>query len=174
MAQHNTPMPGDAAPAIDAIAADGNSFALNTNADSKMSAVFFYRGVHCPICKSQINELAERESEFRDLGVDVSAVSMDDKDRFARQQKEWSLGDLNVGHGLTEASAREWGLFMSGKAQDAEPEKFAEPGIAILYPDGRIYALHLQNVPFARPTLDDLLKGLKFIIEKNYPLRGQI
>jgi hypothetical protein len=32
--------------------------------------------------------------------------------------------------------------------------------------------LFLQNTPFARPKLDDLLSGLKFIMSKAYPVRG--
>ncbi|WP_282602078.1 redoxin domain-containing protein [Paracoccus sp. PARArs4] len=169
---HQTPMPGSKAPAIEARDATGQPFHAPASADARMAVTFFYRGVHCPICKTQIEDLAARQSEFRDLGVDVAAVSMDDDDRFARQQAEWNLGDLPVAHAMTEASAREWGLFISDKAQDSEPARFAEPGIAVTYPDGRIYSLYFQNVPFARPTLDDLLKGLGFILKKDYPIRG--
>ncbi|MDN5568478.1 MAG: AhpC/TSA family protein, partial [Paracoccus sp. (in: a-proteobacteria)] len=99
--------------------------------------------------------------------------SMAATDRFDRPQQEWALGDLHIGHALTEASARAWGLFMSAREKDAEPEMFSEPGIAVLYPDGRIYSIYLQNVPFARPTLDDLLSGLNFILENDYPIRGK-
>ncbi|MBU2956094.1 redoxin domain-containing protein [Paracoccus sp. 1_MG-2023] len=169
---HQTPMPGTQAPAIEAKDASGQPFHLPASAGAKMSVVFFYRGVHCPICKTQIEELSKRQGDFRELGVDVAAVSMDDDDRFARQQSEWDLGDLPVGHAMSEASAREWGLFISDKAQDSEPARFAEPGIAVMYPDGRIYSLYYQNVPFARPTLDDLVKGLGFILKKDYPIRG--
>lgn len=173
MTHHTTPIPGQLAPLIEATNHEGNAFALPASADNQLTAVFFYRGVHCPICKKQIEELAARQDEFRKLGVDVTAVSMDATDRFDRQKQEWALGDLHIGHALSEASAREWGLFISAKSKDAEPETFAEPGIAVLYPDGRIYSIYLQNVPFARPSLDDLLSGLKFILENDYPIRGQ-
>ncbi|WP_062763480.1 redoxin domain-containing protein [Falsirhodobacter sp. alg1] len=169
---HQTPMPGSKAPAIHATAADGNAFTAPTAPEGGFSVVFFYRGVHCPKCKDQLQELAEQEAAFREANVVVSAVSMDDDERFSRQKQEWNVGDLTLGNKLTEESAREWGLFISAKAKDSEPAKFAEPGIAVIQPDGTIYALYIQNVPFARPGLGDLLGALKFIMANDYPVRG--
>ncbi|MBO9455765.1 redoxin domain-containing protein [Paracoccus sp. R12_1] len=169
---HTTPMPATAAPAIDAKLADGAAFTLPSAPDGGMRVVFFYRGVHCPICKTQIEELASSEDELRAAGLTVAAVSMDDRDRFARQVKEWDLGGLTVGHALTEASARDWGLYLSDKAKDAEPDRFAEPGIAVLKADDSIYAMFLQNTPVGRPRLDDLLQGLGFVMKNDYPVRG--
>lgn len=171
---HITPMPGTKAPALQVETLDGPSFDLLRDLPEKLSIVFFYRGAHCPICKTQLEELSGKIEEFAALGVKVHAVSMDTLERAEKQKREWNLGDMPIGYGLTEQSAREWGLFISGKAKDAEPERFAEPGIAILYPDSTIYALYLQNVPFARPTLDGLVKGVKFILDNDYPIRGSV
>ena len=137
-----------------------------------MTVVFFYRGVHCPVCKRQIEELASHEEEMRAAGLAVAAVSMDDNDRFARQGKEWDLGSLTIGHGLTEASARDWGLYLSDKVKDAEPARFAEPCTAVLKADGSIYAMFHQNTPIARPRLDDLMQGLAFVKKNDCPVRG--
>lgn len=169
---HSTPMPKTPAPAIDATGTDGAPFALPAAPEGGYSIVFFYRGVHCPKCKQQLEALVPRIEEFRAANLEVSAVSMDDQERFDRTKADWALGDLTMGYGLTEASARDWGLFISEKAQDSEPPHFAEPGIAVIRPDGLIYALFIQNTPFARPTLDDLLAGLKFVMSKDYPVRG--
>lgn len=171
---HTAPMPATAAPAIDALAANGTPFAHPAAPDGGLSVIFFYRGVHCPLCKTQIEELARRQDELRAAGLAVAAVSMDDADRFARQAAEWDLGRLSVGHALTQASARAWGLYLSDKAKEAEPARFAEPGIAVLKADGSIYALALQTTPFARPRLDDLIKGLGFVIQNDYPVRGTV
>lgn len=169
---HSTPMPKTPAPDIDAKGADGAGFSVPAAPEGGFSIVFFYRGVHCPKCRDQLEALAPRIEEFREAKLEVSAVSMDDHGRFTRAKAEWALGDLKIGHGLTEASARDWGLFISKKAKESEPALFAEPGIAVIRPDGLIYALFLQNTPFARPSLDDLLGGLKFIMSKDYPIRG--
>jgi peroxiredoxin len=169
---HSAPMPATTAPAIDASTADGAAFTLPATPEGGLSVIFFYRGVHCPVCKTQIEELARREDELRAAGLAVTAVSMDDSERFARQGKEWDLGNLTIGHGLTEASARNWGLYLSGKAKDAEPARFAEPAIAVLKADGTLYAQFVQNTPFARPRVDDLLQGLSFVMKNDYPVRG--
>ena len=39
-------------------------------------------------------------------------------------------------------------------------------------PQGRLQIIDISNAPFARPDLDGLLNGLKFIQEKDYPIRG--
>lgn len=172
MTRHSTLMPGQIVPMIEAKNDEGNAFALPTSGDTRMTAIFFYRGVHCPLCHKQVEELAGRQEDFKELGVEVAVISMDDEERYGRQKAEWNFGNLPVGHDLSEASAREWGLYMSAKSKDAEPDLFAEPGIALVLPDGRLFAFYLQNVPFARAGLDDLLKGLTFILSRVYPIRG--
>lgn len=169
---HHIALPGSTAPELRIPGLDGKQIDLSAEKPEKFTVVFFYRGVHCPICRTQLEELARRLGEFSSRGISVLAVSMDSEERAKRQAAGWSIGDLRVGYDLSEADARAWGLFISRKEKDAEPERFAEPGIAVIYPDRRIYALFHQSVPFARPRLDDLLKGLDFVIEKQYPARG--
>ncbi|BDA82509.1 thioredoxin peroxidase [Aureimonas sp. SA4125] len=171
---HTTPLPGDRAPTLRFQVLGGAAFDLSDAKPEAFTAIFFYRGVHCPICKSQLEELSGKLEAFRVLGVEVYAISMGSPERAERQANEWNVGALPIGYGLSEESARDWGLFISAKAKDTEPDRFAEPGFAVVYPDGRIYALHLQNVPFARPCLDDLLEGLKFVIANDYPVRGSV
>jgi peroxiredoxin len=168
------PVPGSAAPALKLPRLGGGIYDLADSMPENFTVVFFYRGVHCPLCKAQLQELNERRTDIEKRGLKVAAVSMDDAERADRQTNEWDLGDLDIGYDMTEATARSWGLFLSKKERDGEPDMFAEPAIAIIYPDGRLYALYTQSVPFARPRLDDLLKGLDFIIEKNYPARGTL
>ena len=54
-----------------------------------------------------------------------------------------------------------------------EPEKFSEPGLFLVKPDGTLYAAFIQTMPFARPPLDQLLGAIDFIKEKDYPARGE-
>ncbi|EAU43284.1 hypothetical protein FP2506_10581 [Fulvimarina pelagi HTCC2506] len=171
---HETPLPGQKAPTLRVNTLGGSSIDLSQDNPENFSIVFFYRGLHCPICRKELEELNGKLNKFEDLGVIVHTVSMDGEERAKRQKDEWAIGNLDIGFGLSEASAREWGLFISEKAKDPEPEKFSEPGIAAIKPDGTLYSLHLQNVPFARPTIDGLLQGLQFIIENDYPVRGKL
>ncbi len=173
MLQHHA-LPGSPAPALSLPGLGGGAIDLAAEHPNQFTIVFFYRGVHCPICKTQMEELSARASEFEERGISLLAASMDSEERAQRQAEAWKIGNLKVGYGLSEVDARAWGLFISRKEKDSEPERFAEPGIAIVYPNGMIYALFHQSVPFARPRLDDLLKGLDFIIEKSYPARGTL
>jgi peroxiredoxin len=171
---HTTPLPGERAPKLTVDVLGGPGIDLAADTPQNFSLTFFYRGLHCPICRTQLEELNGRIADFDAMGIKVYAISMDSKDRAERQKEEWKIDKLPIGYGLSEASARQWGLFISAKVKDPEPARFSEPGIAVLYPDGTIYALYLQNVPFARPTLDGLRDGLKFVIEKQYPIRGKV
>jgi len=49
---------------------------------------------------------------------------------------------------------------------------FAQPATFAINPDGNVQAIDISNAPFARPDLAALLSGLKFIQEKQYPVRG--
>ncbi len=77
---------------------------------------------------------------------------MDSRDRAERQKEEWAIDGLPIGCGLDEDTARDWGLFISNRKKAAEPDRFAEPGAAVIDPGGRLYAIYLQSVPF-RPTV---------------------
>ncbi|MBA3446949.1 MAG: redoxin domain-containing protein [Pseudaminobacter sp.] len=173
MSKHHA-LPGSLAPVLSLPAISGGTVDPLAEHPDQFTIVFFYRGVHCPICKIQMEELAGRVGEFEKRGIKVLAASMDSDERAGRQAEGWKISGLKVGYALAEEAARAWGLFISQKEKDGEPERFSEPGIAIIYPDGTIFALFHQSVPFARPRLDDLLKGLDFIIEKSYPARGTL
>jgi hypothetical protein len=38
--------------------------------------------------------------------------------------------------------------------------------------DGNIQILDISNAPFARPDLEGLLNGIKFVRDNDYPIRG--
>ena len=39
-------------------------------------------------------------------------------------------------------------------------------------PEGLLHLVDIANAPFLRPDLDRLISGLRFVIDKNYPIRG--
>lgn len=167
-------LPGHPAPNLRLPTLDGGTFDLAESAPRAFTVIFFYRGVHCPICKNQLEELNRRIDAFDERGIAVVAISTDPQERATRQNREWTIDRLTVAYGLGEEDARRWGLYISKKEKDGEPERFNEPGMAVVRRDGTVYALYAQSVPFARPRIDDLLKGLDFVIEKDYPARGTL
>ena len=87
--------------------------------------------------------------------------------------EEWDTHDLPLALGLPEEQAREWGLFISEKREGSdEPERFSEPGLFLIKPDGTLYFEEVQSAPFARPPLDEMLSAIQFVLENDYPVRG--
>ena len=169
---HTTPLPGEAAPALRVERMGGETFDLASAVIDRYFAILFYRGVHCPACRKYLEELNGRLQEFEDAGVGIVVVSMDLQDRAKRQLAEWDIGRLRIGYGMDERTARSFGLFISEKIQDKEPDRFSEPGMVIVKPDRTIYAMFLQTVPWTRPDFGGLLSGLAFSTEKGFPPRG--
>ncbi len=135
-------------------------------------ALIVYRGRHCPICKTYLETLNGLLSEFAGAGVAVYAISADPKDRVEVEAKEqgWRFP---VGYGLAVDDMRRLGLYISEPRSAEETDRpFAEPGVFVVNPQGRLQVVDISNAPFVRPDLSKLLKGLQFIQAKNYPVRG--
>jgi peroxiredoxin len=141
--------------------------------------IVFYRGLHCPVCRTYVGELDRLLPEFRARDVDVVAVSSDGEERARKARDDWGLKGLTIGYGLDLGVARQWGLYVSssrGKTSIGidEPERFSEPGVFLVRPDGTLYWANVQTMPFARPHFRDILAGLDFVIKNDYPARGEV
>jgi peroxiredoxin len=169
--------PRQPAPPLEVETLDGDSWRLADQQPEAFTLVVFYRGLHCPVCSRYLKGLADQLDGFAARGVEVIALSTDDRERAERARQQWQLDGLRVGYGLTIEQARAWGLFISNSrgvtsAGIEEPEQFNEPGLFLIRPDGTLYMAAVQSVPFARPHLDEVLNALDFIKERDYPPRG--
>lgn len=159
--------------------AGGGEFNLATDKTQKFTLIVFYRGLHCPQCRKQLTDLETKLVEFEKRGVSVIAISADDKERAERTKADWNLSKLRIGYGLDLRTARSFGLWIStgrGKTSAGieETTLFNEPGLFLIKPDQTLYCASVQTMPFARPHLADLLAAIDFVIEKNYPARGEV
>jgi len=50
---------------------------------------------------------------------------------------------------------------------------FAEPGVFVIRPDQTLYYGSVQTMPFVRPSFRELVSALDFMIENDYPARGE-
>jgi peroxiredoxin len=132
----------------------------------------FYRGLHCPICRTYLGSLDRRLNDFEKLGVEAVAISTDRRDRAERSRKDWGIERLPLAYGLGIDAARQWGLYVSASAADDEPPLFIEPGLFLVRPDGTLYASSIQTMPFARPPFAEIMQAVAYVTENDYPAPG--
>lgn len=166
--------PGTPVPELEVPRVNGPQWNLREQKPEHFTLIVFYRGLHCPICKGYLGDLDRRVEDLRAKGVEPIAISSDTRERAAQTVKEWGLDTLPVGYGLSLDSAREWGLFISSGIKSEEPERFSEPGLFLVRPDGTLYATSIQSMPFARPSFKELASALDFVIKEDYPARGEV
>ncbi len=174
----NALTPRQPVPALHIPLVTGGHFALGGAPAERFDLLVFYRGLHCPICAKYLMELEALTPEFHQRGVQVVALSSDNAERAQAMSEKIKASHLKIGYGLSLASAREWGLYISasrGKTSIGieEPALFSEPGVFIVRPDGTLYYGATQTMPFARPQFQDLLGAIDFAIAKDYPARGE-
>jgi peroxiredoxin len=172
-------LPRTKVPALSVKAVSGQTWTLAERKPERFVLVVFYRGLHCPICRSYLGELVKLEPAFKTRGVEAIAISSDEEERARRAVAEWQLGELTVGYGLDLSAARDWGLFISssrGKTSAGieEPGQFGEPGVFLIRADGTLYWSAIQTMPFARPHFRELLSAVDFVIAKEHPARGEV
>ena len=168
-----TVKPRQPAPVLDVKLTDGSMWRLKDAKPQKFEMIVFYRGLHCPICRTYLGDLESRLAEFTNRGVDVIAVSSDSRERAEKAKAEWELANLRIGCELQVATAREWELYVSRAIRDGEPPEFNEPGLFLVRPDGSIFFASRGSAPWARPPLDQLLRGIDVALERKMPARGE-
>ena len=145
---------------------------LDLERESGWRALIVYRGRHCPFCKRYLNQLNDLLKDFRETGIYVAGISSDPAERAEASASEgnWSFP---LAYGLSEDEMRKLGLYVSEpRSRDETDRRFAEPALFVINPKNELQIIDVSNAPFARPDLDTLLAGLKFVIAKDYPIRG--
>jgi len=134
--------------------------------------VIVYRGKHCPLCNKYLTRLQELKPDYDASDTEVVAVSTDPQEKAEAQVEALGLS-VPVGYNLSIAQAHDLGLYISNPRTPQETDApYAEPGTFLINPDGHLQIIDISNAPFSRPDLAALLRGIKFIREKNYPIRG--
>lgn len=179
MSQISPLIPRQPVPALSVETVAGETWTLAAQKPENFTLIVVYRGLHCPICSTYLRDLDRKLEEFGARGVEVIALSSDDAGRAAQTWQDWKLENLTLGYGLTLDKAREWGLYISAGIGTTsigieEPERFVEPGLFLIRPNGELYFASIQTMPFARPDFGAILKALDFVLAKNYPGRGEI
>lgn len=166
-------IPGKEVPQLIVDTVNGMLWNLRDQKPENLTLVVFYRGLHCPICKSYLEELNTKFDKFREKGVNILCVSANTESLAEETAVEWDVEKLTIGYGFSIEDARKWDLYISKGINKNEPDLFFEPGLFLISQDNTLYAASIQSMPFVRPDLDDLLKSIDYILNKEYPPRGE-
>lgn len=172
-------MPRRPVPTLAVPTTAGDTWSITDRRPDHFSMIVVYRGLHCPICRGYLKDLDDKLDHFVQRGVDVIAVSADPAERADAAKRDWQLERLTLGYGLGLDTARAWGLFVSAGIGTTwngvdEPAQFPEPGLFLVKPDATLYFASVQSMPFARPDFAEMLKALDFVLERDYPARGEL
>ncbi|MFT6556642.1 peroxiredoxin-like family protein [Sneathiella sp.] len=142
------------------------------NDKDRWTLVVVYRGRHCPLCVKYLDSLQSLLSDFDAVNTDVVAVSGDGLEKAKEQVKVGNL-TFPLAYDLSIEQMKSLGLYISNPRSPEETDQpFPEPGLFVIRPDGTIQILDISNAPFSRPDLSSILRGITFIQEKGYPVRG--
>ncbi len=164
--------PGNPMPKMTLPSVDGGRVELGGEGRWQIAVV--YRGRHCPLCRKYLKTLDGLLEEFRGIGADVIAISGDPRERAHEEAMEenWRFP---VACELSQDQMRQLGLYISEPRSAQETDRpFPEPGLFVTNPEGKVHIVDVSNAPFARPDLQGVLNGLKFIQAKDYPIRGTL
>ncbi|MFO1138077.1 MAG: peroxiredoxin-like family protein [Paracoccus sp. (in: a-proteobacteria)] len=171
-------MPRQKTPDLRLPTLDHGTFDLAAEKSPRGTVICFYRGLHCPICATYLTEFEKRADDFARRGVGTIAISSDGQDRARAMAQKIGNGGLRIGHDLSIAQAREWGLYISASRGVTsigieEPALFSEPGLFMVTPQQTLYYGAVQTMPFVRPHFAELVAALDFVIAHDYPARGE-
>lgn len=172
------PMPRQQVPALEVPTLAGVPFRLADERPQRLTLISVYRGLHCPICATSLKELERFTPAFAERGVTTIALSTDTQERAQAMAEKIDAAKLRIGYGLPLETARQWGLYLSaGRGKTSigieEPALFAEPGVFLVRPDNSLYYLSVQSMPFVRPSFAGMVQALDFMIQNDYPARGE-
>jgi len=133
-----------------------------------------YRGKHCPLCRTYLGRLEEMKERYAEQETEILLVSGDPEEKAVATKEEWGIS-LPLAYDLTVEQMQTLGLYVSEPRSPRETDRpFAEPGLFLVNPEGRIQVVDISNAPFARPDPEGIAKGLAFIRANDYPIRGTL
>ncbi len=173
MTVNKKPDAGKSLPAFEAKRLDGSALHFSGTTDGWFLLIV-YRGKHCGRCKKYLNILQGMQSQWRESGFGILAVSADSLEKANSDVTEFGW-TFDVACELAESDMERLGLYISDPlTPDETDRRFAEPAVFCIRPDNTVQIAAISNGPSARPDLAELLDGMQFTIAHDKPARGMV
>ncbi len=151
---------GDLFPRIEIPAIGGDTLSLPGSPTSPFHVVLIYRGAWCPFCTAQLAGFAAEKATLDELGVEVTAFSVDDEATTAALAAKLNL-KFRLGHSAT---ADRIGA-LTGAFINSEP-KYLQPTAFTLTSQGTVMAAVYSSQAVGRLAAPDFVKFLSFMKSK--------
>ncbi len=86
-----------AVPSLEVTTLDGRRWKLGDQTPDTFTMIVFYRGLHCPQCSRYVKSLADQLGDFAARGVEVIAISTDERERAEQARENWELDSIEIG-----------------------------------------------------------------------------
>lgn len=167
--------PGAIVPSFDIPLTTGLTLSVPADlSQDGLTLLVVYRGLHCGICKRYLSDIADQSERFAELNVTIVATSSDSKDKAQAARREWTDDRVLFGYGLSHADGKMLRLFLTARRKDGEPDRFFEPGMYLLAPDGTVLFVSVQSMPFARPAVVEMIQRIGWMLDNEIPPRGTV
>lgn len=143
---------------------DGNK-QTSSDWEGEKRLIIFYRGNWCPICTAQVNELTKFESQFKELGLQVTLVSPQSHEKSRRHAKKVGM-DYDFLVDVNNEAAKALGiLHTSGTPKGFEILGFEsdvpKPTTFVLDEKGKVVFADLTTNYRIRPRPEDIIATLR-------------
>ncbi len=134
--------------------------------------IVVYRGRHCPLCTRFLNQLANYKLRLDAINIDLVVVSGDSKEQLQEHKSRLEV-NFPLFYGLSLEEMKSLGLYISHpRSQQETDHPFSEPGLYVINELGTLQVVDISNNPFVRPDIENLVSGLEWIRNNDYPIRG--
>lgn len=172
---------GSSTPKVTLVDEKGVEQYLPSLLQGKHSIIVFYRGGWCPYCSTQMQELAQAESELLDLGYQIIGVSPDSPQMLASIEKDGELpytllSDSSIaaaeGFGInfelgkaTLLKYKGFGIDLNKSSGGLNKNQLPVPSVFIITPDNKI-AFTYVNPDYRERVPGDLLVAAAKAVKK--------
>jgi peroxiredoxin len=150
----------------------GGSWSLHGGSSPSLHLISFFRGAFCGFCTRFTQQLNGLHTEFAELGIGLTAVSVDTRDVAKVWAEDNGISKVSIGYGLTQEQTEACGLFASRFTRDGKELYFAEPALWLVKPDAELLLNIQSSISCGRPDLESLVTGLKLLAGQGFPTRG--